>query len=115
MFLTIISCFQKYDDPLDKMGFHWYGTIASLLLPTFLTMVFYAGTLIMIYLDGSYEMLFSKNQFHTCILMIKHLGAKEWKKAMNNIQWIRHIIMVRFSIVYSGFFKKFMDSESYRI
>ncbi|KAE9549099.1 hypothetical protein FO519_007699 [Halicephalobus sp. NKZ332] len=76
--LSYILLKLRYDDPLDKMGFHWYGTIASLLLPTFLTMIFYTGTLLMIYMDGSYEMLFS---------------AKEWKKAMNNIQWIRHIIM----------------------
>uniref|UniRef100_A0AC34Q5Q4 Farnesylated proteins-converting enzyme 2 n=1 Tax=Panagrolaimus sp. JU765 TaxID=591449 RepID=A0AC34Q5Q4_9BILA len=76
--VTYILLKLNNDDPLDKMGFHLYGTIASAVFPLFLTSIFYSGTLVTCYLDGSLELLFS---------------VKEWRRSFNNIQWVRYIIV----------------------
>jgi prenyl protein peptidase len=74
----ILRAFNVTDYPLEHMGFHWYGTIASIFFPVLLTSIFYLGSLIILYLDGSFKLL---------------LSVREWRRAINDVQWIRHTIM----------------------
>uniref|UniRef100_A0A7E4VM72 CAAX prenyl protease 2 n=1 Tax=Panagrellus redivivus TaxID=6233 RepID=A0A7E4VM72_PANRE len=68
----------KYSNPLEIMGVHLYGTIAAAVIPTLHTAVFYIGTLLICYLDGSWQLLFS---------------AKQWRRSFKDIIWLKHIIV----------------------